>query len=150
MWHLKSYIYNQPPTCFLWDWLLMKQVSWQNISCNLELYNLCKLYRQKFCLFTVSKYNSPLTVYCHLFQDEHVIKLTQELAQKLGFKIRKAYVRAEVSWHSLHQVFPFYFVIWRQFCFFSLHLCFLSAVIKISSCGWGHQGKVITSVRIII
>lgn len=30
-------------------------------------------------------------------QDEHVIKLTQELAQKLGFKIRKAYVRAELS-----------------------------------------------------
>lgn len=34
-------------------------------------------------------------------QDEHVIKLTQELAQKLGFKIRKAYVRAE---HSLKAV----------------------------------------------
>ncbi|XP_004705915.1 zinc finger CCCH domain-containing protein 7A [Echinops telfairi] len=34
-------------------------------------------------------------------QDEHVIKLTQELAQKLGFKIRKAYVRAELSLESV-------------------------------------------------
>ncbi|XP_028638737.1 zinc finger CCCH domain-containing protein 7A-like isoform X1 [Grammomys surdaster] len=34
-------------------------------------------------------------------QDEHVIKLTQEVAQKLGFKIRKAYVRAELSLNSV-------------------------------------------------
>lgn len=30
-------------------------------------------------------------------QDGSVIKLTQELAQKLGLRIRKAYVRAKVS-----------------------------------------------------
>ncbi|MGH0165388.1 UNVERIFIED_CONTAM: hypothetical protein FKN15_059720 [Acipenser sinensis] len=29
--------------------------------------------------------------------DENVIKLTRELAKKLGLKIRKAYVRAQVS-----------------------------------------------------
>lgn len=45
-----------------------------------------------------------------LFQDEHVIKLTQELAQKLGFKIRKAYVRAEVSRSCLREVSSFCFV----------------------------------------
>lgn len=38
----------------------------------------------------------------YFFQDESVIKLTQELAQKLGLKIRKAYVRAKVrfGFHS--------------------------------------------------
>ncbi|XP_020664048.2 zinc finger CCCH domain-containing protein 7A isoform X1 [Pogona vitticeps] len=34
-------------------------------------------------------------------QDENVIKLTQELAQKLGLKIRKAYVRAKPSPNSV-------------------------------------------------
>ncbi|XP_063510406.1 zinc finger CCCH domain-containing protein 7A isoform X2 [Pongo pygmaeus] len=38
---------------------------------------------------------------CYSNMDEHVIKLTQELAQKLGFKIRKAYVRAELSLKSV-------------------------------------------------
>lgn len=72
-----------------------------------------------FCPFTsmVSKYNPLLIIYSDFFQDEHVIKLTQELAQKLGFKIRKAYVRAEVSWSSRHKVFSFCFVTWRRFWF---------------------------------
>ena len=65
----------------------------------------------------VSKCNPPLIVYSDFFQDEHVIKLTQELAQKLGFKIRKAYVRAEVSWSSRRKLFSFCFVTWSQFWF---------------------------------
>lgn len=61
-----------------------------------------------------------------LFQDEHVIKLTQELAQKLGFKIRKAYVRAEVSRSRLREV--------SSFCFVTvLKLTSLSSVFKFVS-----------------
>lgn len=57
-----------------------------------------------------------------------MIKLTQELAQKLGFKIRKAYVRAEVSWSSPHGVFSFSLVVtWLQFCF-SRNFFFLMSI----------------------
>lgn len=92
---LKSYIF-QPATHLLQLGIIAHKTS------VLTEYKL-----ELFCLFvfTVSKYSPPLIVYSHFFQDEHVIKLTQELAQKLGFKIRKAYVRTEVRWSSLHKVF---------------------------------------------
>nr|BBG62345.1 zinc finger CCCH type containing 7 A [Tokudaia muenninki] len=66
----------------------------------------CKaLYRKAKALNDVGRYREAYDAVakCSLAvpQDEHVIKLTQELAQKLGFKIRKAYVRAE---HSLRAV----------------------------------------------
>lgn len=62
----------------------------------------CKaLYRKSKALSDLGRYKEAYDAVakCSLAvpQDEHVIKLTQELAQKLGFKIRKAYVRAEVS-----------------------------------------------------
>lgn len=62
----------------------------------------CKaLYRKAKALSDLRRYREAYDVVakCSLAvpQDEHVIKLTQELAQKLGFKIRKAYVRAELS-----------------------------------------------------
>uniref|UniRef100_A0A8C6B170 Zinc finger CCCH-type containing 7A n=1 Tax=Monodon monoceros TaxID=40151 RepID=A0A8C6B170_MONMO len=84
---LKSYIF-QPATHLLQLGIIAHKTS------VLTEYKL-----ELFCLFvfTVSKYSPPLIIYSHFFQDEHVIKLTQELAQKLGFKIRKAYVRTELS-----------------------------------------------------
>ncbi|XP_054991976.1 zinc finger CCCH domain-containing protein 7A isoform X1 [Sorex araneus] len=62
----------------------------------------CKaLYRKSKALSDLGRYKEAYEAVakCSLTvpQDEHVIKLTQELAQKLGFKIRKAYVRAELS-----------------------------------------------------
>lgn len=65
----------------------------------------CKaLYRKSKALSDLGRYKEAYDAVakCSLAvpQDEHVIKLTQELAQKLGFKIRKAYVRAEVSLKS--------------------------------------------------
>ncbi|XP_035303384.1 zinc finger CCCH domain-containing protein 7A isoform X3 [Cricetulus griseus] len=62
----------------------------------------CKaLYRKSKALSDLGRYGEAYDAVakCSLAvpQDEHVIKLTQELAQKLGFKIRKAYVRAELS-----------------------------------------------------
>ncbi|XP_070617609.1 zinc finger CCCH domain-containing protein 7A isoform X8 [Erythrolamprus reginae] len=41
---------------------------------------------------------------CYSKKDESVIKLTQELAQKLGLKIRKAYVRAKSSNSSVEDI----------------------------------------------
>ena len=104
---LKSYIF-QPATHLLQLGIIAHKTS------VLTEYKL-----ELFCLFvfTVSKYSPPLIIYSHFFQDEHVIKLTQELAQKLGFKIRKAYVRTEVRWSSLHKVFLFCFIAWSQFWF---------------------------------
>lgn len=65
----------------------------------------CKaLYRKSKALSDLGRYKEAYDAVakCSLAvpQDEHVIKLTQELAQKLGFKIRKAYVRAELSLKS--------------------------------------------------
>uniref|UniRef100_A0A452RMF9 Zinc finger CCCH-type containing 7A n=1 Tax=Ursus americanus TaxID=9643 RepID=A0A452RMF9_URSAM len=69
----------------------------------------CKaLYRKSKALSDLGRYREAYdsVAKCSLAvpQDEHVIKLTQELAQKLGFKIRKAYVRAEVSRTSLQKM----------------------------------------------
>nr|XP_035942154.1 zinc finger CCCH domain-containing protein 7A isoform X2 [Halichoerus grypus] len=66
----------------------------------------CKaLYRKSKALSDLGRYREAYdsVAKCSLAvpQDEHVIKLTQELAQKLGFKIRKAYVRAELSLKSV-------------------------------------------------
>nr|XP_010595604.1 zinc finger CCCH domain-containing protein 7A isoform X2 [Loxodonta africana] len=66
----------------------------------------CKaLYRKSKALSDLGRYKEAYDAVakCSLAvpQDEHVIKLTQELAQKLGFKIRKAYVRAELSLKSM-------------------------------------------------
>ncbi|XP_020942257.1 zinc finger CCCH domain-containing protein 7A isoform X3 [Sus scrofa] len=66
----------------------------------------CKaLYRKSKALSDLGRYKEAYDAVakCSLAvpQDEHVIKLTQELAQKLGFKIRKAYVRAELSLKSV-------------------------------------------------
>uniref|UniRef100_A0A8C5YY76 Zinc finger CCCH-type containing 7A n=1 Tax=Marmota marmota marmota TaxID=9994 RepID=A0A8C5YY76_MARMA len=68
--------------------------------------NNCKaLYRKAKALSDLGRYKEAYDTVakCSLAvpQDEHVIKLTQELAQKLGFKIRKAYVRAELSLKSV-------------------------------------------------
>ncbi|KAF7461119.1 zinc finger CCCH domain-containing protein 7A [Marmota monax] len=68
--------------------------------------NNCKaLYRKAKALSDLGRYKEAYDAVakCSLAvpQDEHVIKLTQELAQKLGFKIRKAYVRAELSLKSV-------------------------------------------------
>ncbi|XP_008563655.1 PREDICTED: zinc finger CCCH domain-containing protein 7A-like, partial [Galeopterus variegatus] len=68
--------------------------------------NNCKaLYRKSKALSDLGRYKEAYDAVakCSLAvpQDEHVIKLTQELAQKLGLKIRKAYVRAEVSLKSV-------------------------------------------------
>ncbi|GAB5583065.1 zinc finger CCCH domain-containing protein 7A [Prionailurus iriomotensis] len=66
----------------------------------------CKaLYRKSKALSDLGRYREAYdsVAKCSLAvpQDEHVIKLTQELAQKLGFKIRKAYVRAELALKSV-------------------------------------------------
>ncbi|XP_054445561.1 zinc finger CCCH domain-containing protein 7A isoform X3 [Pteronotus mesoamericanus] len=66
--------------------------------------NFKALYRKSKALSDLGRYKEAYDAVakCSLAvpQDEHVIKLTQELAQKLGFKIRKAYVRAELSLKS--------------------------------------------------
>ncbi|XP_006867273.1 PREDICTED: zinc finger CCCH domain-containing protein 7A [Chrysochloris asiatica] len=66
----------------------------------------CKaLYRKAKALSDLGRYKEAYDAVakCSLAvpQDEHVIKLTQELAHKLGFKVRKAYVRAELSLKSV-------------------------------------------------
>ncbi|XP_003477808.1 zinc finger CCCH domain-containing protein 7A isoform X1 [Cavia porcellus] len=76
-----------------------------NIVLSLNDSNCKALYRKSKALSDLGSYGEAyLTVAkCSLAmpQDEHVIKLTQALAQQLGLKIRKAYVRAE---HSLKSV----------------------------------------------
>uniref|UniRef100_A0A8B9FVF7 Zinc finger CCCH-type containing 7A n=1 Tax=Amazona collaria TaxID=241587 RepID=A0A8B9FVF7_9PSIT len=62
--------------------------------------NFRALYRKAKALNELGRYKKAYDAVakCSLAvpQDESVIKLTQELAQKLGLKIRKAYVRAKV------------------------------------------------------
>uniref|UniRef100_A0A670Z9R4 Zinc finger CCCH-type containing 7A n=1 Tax=Pseudonaja textilis TaxID=8673 RepID=A0A670Z9R4_PSETE len=66
--------------------------------------NFRALYRRSKALKELGRYKEAYDAVakCSLAvpQDENVIKLTQELAQKLGLKIRKAYVRAKVSENS--------------------------------------------------
>ncbi|XP_074052515.1 zinc finger CCCH domain-containing protein 7A [Macrotis lagotis] len=68
---------------------------------SLNLNNCRALYRKAKALSDLGRYKEAYDAIakCSLAvpQDECVIKLTQELAQKLGFKIRKAYVRAKFS-----------------------------------------------------
>nr|XP_060642731.1 zinc finger CCCH domain-containing protein 7A isoform X2 [Anolis sagrei ordinatus] len=63
--------------------------------------NFRALYRKAKALKELGRYKEAYDAVakCSLAvpQDESVIKLTQELAQKLGLKIRKAYVRAKPS-----------------------------------------------------
>ncbi|XP_026560247.1 zinc finger CCCH domain-containing protein 7A [Pseudonaja textilis] len=63
--------------------------------------NFRALYRRSKALKELGRYKEAYDAVakCSLAvpQDENVIKLTQELAQKLGLKIRKAYVRAKPS-----------------------------------------------------
>ncbi|XP_063171036.1 zinc finger CCCH domain-containing protein 7A [Candoia aspera] len=63
--------------------------------------NFRALYRKSRALKELGRYKEAYDAVakCSLAvpQDESVIKLTQELAQKLGLKIRKAYVRAKPS-----------------------------------------------------
>ncbi|XP_012502998.1 PREDICTED: zinc finger CCCH domain-containing protein 7A [Propithecus coquereli] len=70
-----------------------------NTVLSLNASNCKALYRKSKALSDLGRYKEAYDAVakCSLAvpQDEHVIKLTQELAQKLGFKIRKAYVRAE-------------------------------------------------------
>nr|XP_045017450.1 zinc finger CCCH domain-containing protein 7A isoform X2 [Jaculus jaculus] len=72
-----------------------------NTVLSLNASNCKALYRRSKALNDLGRYKEAYDAVakCSLAvpQDEHVIKLTQELAQKLGFKIRKAYVRAELS-----------------------------------------------------
>ncbi|EAW85140.1 zinc finger CCCH-type containing 7A, partial [Homo sapiens] len=76
-----------------------------NIVLSLNASNCKALYRKSKALSDLGRYKKAYDAVakCSLAvpQDEHVIKLTQELAQKLGFKIRKAYVRAELSLKSV-------------------------------------------------
>ncbi|XP_016279483.1 zinc finger CCCH domain-containing protein 7A isoform X2 [Monodelphis domestica] len=68
---------------------------------SLNLNNCRALYRKAKALSDLGRYKEAYDAIakCSLAvpQDECVIKLTQEIAQKLGFKIRKAYVRAKLS-----------------------------------------------------
>ncbi|CAM5088856.1 unnamed protein product [Natator depressus] len=68
------------------------------IALRLNENNFRALYRKSKALNELGRYKKAYDVVakCSLAvpQDESVIKLTQELAQKLGLKIRKAYVRA--------------------------------------------------------
>uniref|UniRef100_A0A8C3S8C8 Zinc finger CCCH-type containing 7A n=1 Tax=Chelydra serpentina TaxID=8475 RepID=A0A8C3S8C8_CHESE len=70
------------------------------IALRLNENNFRALYRKSKALNELGRYKKAYDVVakCSLAvpQDESVIKLTQELAQKLGLKIRKAYVRARV------------------------------------------------------
>ncbi|XP_077172238.1 zinc finger CCCH domain-containing protein 7A [Paroedura picta] len=66
--------------------------------------NFRALYRKARALKELGRYKEAYDAVakCSLAvpQDESVIKLTQELAQKLGLKIRKAYVRAKLPINS--------------------------------------------------
>ncbi|XP_042294296.1 zinc finger CCCH domain-containing protein 7A isoform X2 [Sceloporus undulatus] len=70
--------------------------------------NFRALYRKSKALKELGRYKEAYDAVakCSLAvpQDESVIKLTQELAQKLGLKIRKAYVRAKVSHTSIEDI----------------------------------------------
>ncbi|KAM4697785.1 zinc finger CCCH domain-containing protein 7A [Rhinophrynus dorsalis] len=61
--------------------------------------NLRALYRKSKALFMIERYREAYNAIakCSLIapQDESVVKLTQDLAVKLGLKIRKAYIRAK-------------------------------------------------------
>ncbi|XP_010718004.1 zinc finger CCCH domain-containing protein 7A-like [Meleagris gallopavo] len=69
------------------------------IALRLNENNFRALYRKAKALNELGRYKTAYDAVakCSLAvpQDESVIKLTQELAQKLGLKIRKAYVRAK-------------------------------------------------------
>ncbi|KQK75713.1 hypothetical protein AAES_142221 [Amazona aestiva] len=71
------------------------------IALRLNENNFRALYRKAKALNELGRYKKAYDAVakCSLAvpQDESVIKLTQELAQKLGLKIRKAYVRAKNS-----------------------------------------------------
>ncbi|POI33010.1 hypothetical protein CIB84_003238 [Bambusicola thoracicus] len=71
------------------------------IALRLNENNFRALYRKAKALNELGRYKTAYDAVakCSLAvpQDESVIKLTQELAQKLGLKIRKAYVRAKNS-----------------------------------------------------
>uniref|UniRef100_A0A8B9BX47 Zinc finger CCCH-type containing 7A n=1 Tax=Anser brachyrhynchus TaxID=132585 RepID=A0A8B9BX47_9AVES len=71
------------------------------IALRLNENNFRALYRKAKALNELGRYKKAYDAVakCSLAvpQDESVIKLTQELAQKLGLKIRKAYVRAKMD-----------------------------------------------------
>lgn len=73
------------------------------IALRLNENNFRALYRKAKALNELGRYKKAYDAVakCSLAvpQDESVIKLTQELAQKLGLKIRKAYVRAKVRFY---------------------------------------------------
>uniref|UniRef100_A0A8D0FIS3 C3H1-type domain-containing protein n=1 Tax=Strix occidentalis caurina TaxID=311401 RepID=A0A8D0FIS3_STROC len=75
------------------------------IALRLNENNFRALYRKAKALNELGRYKKAYDAVakCSLAvpQDESVIKLTQELAQKLGLKIRKAYVRAKVFFSHL-------------------------------------------------
>ncbi|ELW67646.1 Zinc finger CCCH domain-containing protein 7A [Tupaia chinensis] len=81
-----------------------------NTVLSLNASNCKALYRKSKALSDLGRYKEAYDAVakCSLAvpQDEHVIKLTQELAQKLGFKIRKAYVRAEALNFSVEDIEP--------------------------------------------
>lgn len=68
--------------------------------------NLKTLYCKSKALFLLEKYKEAYEAVakCSLIapKDESVVKLTQELAMKLGLKIRKAYVRAQPGSQGPH------------------------------------------------
>ncbi|KAJ6655948.1 hypothetical protein lerEdw1_004533 [Lerista edwardsae] len=70
--------------------------------------NFRALYRKSKALKELGRYREAYDAVakCSLAvpQDESVIKLTQELAQQLGLKIRKAYVRAKSSGTSIEDI----------------------------------------------
>ncbi|XP_038618826.1 zinc finger CCCH domain-containing protein 7A [Tachyglossus aculeatus] len=76
-----------------------------DIVLNLNGNNCRALYRKSKALSDLGKYEEAYNAVakCSLAvpRDECVIKLTQELARKLGFKIRKAYVRAKPPLNSV-------------------------------------------------
>ncbi|XP_062999631.1 zinc finger CCCH domain-containing protein 7A isoform X2 [Elgaria multicarinata webbii] len=78
------------------------------IVLNLNENNFRALYRKSKALKELGRYKEAYDAVakCSLAvpQDESVIKLTQELAQKLGLKIRKAYVRAKSSNTSIEDI----------------------------------------------
>ncbi|XP_042683605.1 zinc finger CCCH domain-containing protein 7A isoform X5 [Centrocercus urophasianus] len=75
------------------------------IALRLNENNFRALYRKAKALNELGRYKTAYDAVakCSLAvpQDESVIKLTQELAQKLGLKIRKAYVRAKPPSNSV-------------------------------------------------
>ncbi|XP_053550429.1 zinc finger CCCH domain-containing protein 7A isoform X2 [Bombina bombina] len=66
--------------------------------------NFKALYRKSKSLFMLEQYKEAYDAVarCSLTapQDERVVKLTQDLAVKLGLKVRKAYVRAQSALHN--------------------------------------------------